>query len=433
MFYNKKIILKYAIVCILAGGFRTVSAEVTNRGVSVASSTFKSFNSGSVVRDSELSEPLDLLEDFYPSITVSYSKHDNVRRRSDIDESDSRLEINPTLDYRKDLGRHKLLLSYSGRFTRHNDLETEDAESNLLNAKLGLDVNKRFDLDLFIGTGETFEDRGISGSRAFNQSIIVEDETPDIVDLDFYGADLVYGRKFSRLKVVLGFEKEEYSFKNNFQGADQPETNRDRERDSLHLDLGYDIGSKTTFFARLQENEVDYARDFNNLDSEETSYLLGLRWKPSYALSGVIGVGKTEKEFTDPSREDFDGSTYYVNLSYAWKPFSTFNLNFSRFVEEPGDEAADFFVSDLFGISWDHSLTERVSFGLYAKKIDDEFNNGRNDEFTDYGINLDYIFRKWLTFGFYYGQIERESNQIDIPYTDRYYGIRLRSDLRRSD
>lgn len=408
-------------------------AEVTTRGVSVASSTYKSFNSGSVVRDSELNEPLELLEDFYPSISVTYANHDNVRRRSDLDESDTKLVVSPTLSYRKDIGRHKLLLSYDGKFSRHSDLETEDAESNLFNAKVGLDINKRFDLDVFAGTGETFEDRGISGSRAFNQSIIIDDETPDIVNIDFYGADLIYGRKFSRLKAVIGFEKEEFSFKNNFQGEDQPETSRNRERDSLHLDLGYDIGSKTTLFGRLTKNDIDYARDFNSLDSEETSYLIGLRWKPSYALSGVIGVGKTKKDFEDPVREDFDGSTYYVNLSYAWKPFSTFNMSFSRLVEEPGDDFSDFFVSDLIGLSWDHSLTERLSFGIYAKKIDDDFNTGRNDEFTDYGINLDYIFRKWLTLGLYYGQIERESNDIDIPYTDKYYGVRLKSDLRKAN
>ena len=433
LFYNSKIISSLAVACICMTFFGNAFAEVTTRGVSVASSTYKSFNSGSVVRDSELEEPLDLLEDFYPSVSITYGQHDNVRRRSDLDEEDGKFTVTPELSYRKDIGRHKLLLSYSGIYTLHDDLTAEDAESNIFNAKLGLDINRRLDLDVFFGTGETFEDRGISGSRAFNQSIIIEDETPDIVDMEFYGADLVYGRDFSRLKAVIGFEKEEFSFANNFQGSDLPEASRDRERDTIHLDIGYDIGSKTTLFARLQEIEIDYARDLNSLDSEEKSYLIGLRWRPTYALSGVAGFGNTEKDFVDPAREDFDGSTYYVNLNYAWKPFSTFALNFSRFVEEPGDDISDYFVSDLIGASWNHSLTERLSFGLYAKTIDDEFNNGRIDEFTDYGLNVDYIFRKWLTLGVYYGRIERESNQPDIPYTDKYYGFSIKSDLRKTD
>jgi len=160
--------------------------------------------------------------------------------------------------------------------------------------------------------------------------------------------------------------------------------------------------------------------------------LIGLRWKATNRLSGVIGIGKTDKDFDDPQRADFDGNQYYANLSYQLSPFSVINLNASSLVEEPGDDESDYYESELFGVSWDHALTDRWSFGLYGKLIEDDYNTERQDDFTDIGANLDYILRRWLTVGVYYGQIERDSNADNVSYEDEYLGIRVKSDLRGS-
>jgi hypothetical protein len=105
-------------------------------------------------------------------------------------------------------------------------------------------------------------------------------------------------------------------------------------------------------------------------------------------------------------------------------------LGASKLVEEPGDEFADFYESELLGLAWNHSLNEALSLGVFYKWIDDTYNNGRIDDFTDFGITLDYAVRSWLTAGLYYGEIERGSNIDNVAYSDRYFGIQLRSDLR---
>ena len=70
--------------------------SVTSRGVSSASNTYKSFNQSSIVRDSDINQPLDLLDNFYPSIEVTYASHDNVRRRTDVNESDNKWAVSYT-------------------------------------------------------------------------------------------------------------------------------------------------------------------------------------------------------------------------------------------------------------------------------------------------------------------------------------------------
>ena len=67
---------------------------------------------------------------------------------------------------------------------------------------------------------------------------------------------------------------------------------------------------------------------------------------------------------------------------------------------------------------------------MFVKWIDDSYNTERQDEFTDFGITLNYDVRSWLSAGLFYGEIQRESNVGNVAYDDRYFGIQLRSDLR---
>jgi len=406
--------------------------QVTDRGLSSAANTTRSYNDASIARDSGLSQPLDLLNDFYPAIEVTIADHDNVRRRPDFDESDLKIVATPSLAYRTNFGRHQFYAAYTGTFTFHDDLSQEDAQSNAINAKLGLDLARRWDLDLFGGFGNSYEERGISGSRGFeNFTRDGFDRGPEEVDYFNYGADLIFGRKTGIVTAVLGFEHNEVSFSNaELLNAQRPE-DRDREVDSLHLDVNWQFAAKTSVFGRIQQYDTDYDSPTTTLDSEQTDYLIGLRWKPSAALSGVVGLGRSDKDFDDVTRAGYDGDIYYANLNYRINPFSNISLAASRTIEEPGDELANFYDSEFVGVGWNHALTPKLVFDVYAKWIDDDYDIGREDKFQDWGVGLDYIWRNWLTAGIYYGEVERESSLGNsVAYDDAYFGIRLRSDLR---
>jgi len=198
----------------------------------------------------------------------------------------------------------------------------------------------------------------------------------------------------------------------------------------VHFDLSYKIGAKTSIFGRVQYSETDYDRQFNSLDNEQADYLIGVRWKPANALSGTIGIGSSDRDFDDPTREGFDDTIYYANLNYQLNPFSNITVNASRNVEEPGDAVSDFFESDLIAVGWNHALTSQLALNTYVQWIDDDFNTNRRDEYFDWGVGLDYIWRPWLTAGIFYGETERDSTLATEEFDDAFYGIRFRSDLR---
>ena len=409
-----------------------VLAQVASKGLTLPANTSRSYQDASINRASGAYQPLDLLNDFYPSIEVDISSHDNVRRRPDVEEDDIRIAVSPSLGYRTNLGRHQFYAAYQGRFTFHQDIDQEDSESNTLSAKLGLDLSRRWDLELFGSLGETYERRGISGGREFsafrNNGF---DSGPETVDFVSYGADLIFGRKIGIVQAVLGYEYIGTGFdSNDLADTTNFADSRDRSSEIVHFDLNWQFADRTSVFGRVQKTDVDYERQDTRLDSDQTDYLVGLRWKPANSLSGTVGLGVTEKDFDDIGRERFDGSIYYADVSYAWNPFSIFSLSASRTVEEPGDELADYYGSEFIGAGWSHALNSRWSFDLYAKAIDDDFNINREDQFFDWGGELNYVWRNWLTASLYYGEIERESTRQDVEYEDTYFGLRLRSDLR---
>jgi len=127
----------------------------------------------------------------------------------------------------------------------------------------------------------------------------------------------------------------------------------------VHLDLTWHFAPKTSVFGRVQFTDTNFDIQEPDLDSEQVEYLVGLRFKPANALSGVVGAGRTVRQFDDIEREEFDGSTYYVNLNYSINPFSTIEFNASRFVEDPSDAESSFFESEFFALGWTHALTEK--------------------------------------------------------------------------
>jgi hypothetical protein len=407
------------------------NAQVSDKGLTPAANTYRSYQNASIVRDSGLSQPLDLLNDFYPAITVTAAKHDNVRRRPDLAEDDLKITAMPSLGYRTNIGRHKFYAAYSGVYTFHQDIEQEDAESNSLLANLGLDLSRRWDLELFGGFGDSFEERGISGGRDFvDYTGNAFNRGPEKLEYKAYGADLIFGRKIGILKAVLGYEYVETTFSSDDELLRFTAAERDREAESIHLDVEWQFGAKTSVFGRVDQTETDYFRVAHELDSTQTDYLIGLRWKPSGALSGLAGIGRSEKDFVSPDQQDYDSSVYYANLNYAFSAFSNLQFAASRQVEEPSDGLSSYYETDFYGIGWNHALSQRVVLDAYYKWSDDHYNTGREDSFVDWGVGVDYVWRRWMTVGIYYGEIERESNVANIAYDDSYIGLRLRSDLR---
>lgn len=352
----------------------------------------------------------------HASIGVSYLHTDNVRRTPD-GESDDGFTISPALTYKAALGRHTAQLGASAELARFNEFDDEDYDSYTLDGAINLDVTRKLDIDAFAAFTAATESRGSSGSR------VVQTGDRDEVEILAYGARATYGRLTNRIQLRAGVDREEWRYQNNAQDF------RDRDVDNLRGAVYYNFSPRTSLFARVVFSDIEYVRPIRNLDSEETSYSVGVRWQATAQTRGEFSVGRQEKEFDDPGLKDFEGTVY--NGRIRWMPTRRTGVNLygSRTTEETTTVEDGFFVSELLGISADHALTERLTAIAYFNHTDDEFDSGREDEIQDYGIGFDYALLRWLSVGARYGHIERESNDPLAEFEEEFVKLTLRGDF----
>jgi len=355
-------------------------------------------------------------EGLYATLGVAYSHNSNVRRDSvggAGDEGDSAYVFTPGAGYKRFFGRHSAELAVTSQFTRYEDFSEENTESYTIDGLANLDITRILDLDLFASFTDTAEPRGGSGTR------LVQDPDPDQVEITGYGGVVTIGRRASRLQIELGADRSQWRYQNNQQQF------RDRDDDRLHGRVYYNISPRTSVFAGASLTDVDFVRQGLINDSEELAYEVGGRWDVTAKTSGELSVGRTEKDFDDPALDDVDTTTLAGRLSWSPRQRTTFSLYGSRQFEETTSVDDSFYISELLGVSVSQSFGARWNAFAYYNETNDDFDSGRKDDITDYGVGVDYSLRRWLSVGAQYSVVERDSNIAGNDYEDEIISLFL--------
>lgn len=355
-------------------------------------------------------------EGLYAAVGVAYSHRSNVRRESVEGagtEGDYAFLITPQAGYKRFLGRHSGEVSVTSQITRFRDFTEENTENYTINGLSNLDITRILDLDLFASFTEAAEPRGGSGTRS------VQDLEPDKVEITGYGGAFTIGRPASRLQVRVGADRSQWRYQNNQQEF------RDRDDDRVHGRVYYNISPRTSVFVGAGLTDIDFIRQGSNIDSEELSYEVGGRWDVTARTTGQVSVGRTEKDFDNPVLEDVDTTTLAGRLSWAARPRTTFNVYGSRQFEESTSVDDSYFISELLGVSVSQSFGARWNAFAYYNQTNDEFESGREDDITDYGLRLDYSLRRWLSLGVQYSVVERDSSAPGNNYEDEIISLFL--------
>jgi len=361
-------------------------------------------------------------EGLYAAVGIAYSHRSNVRRESvaaggNGGEGDSAMVITPQAGYKRMFGRHSAEVGVTTQFTRFQDLTSEDTQNYTIKGLSNLDISRLLDLDLFASFTDAAEPRGGSGTRPF------QDIEPDEVEITQYGGAFTVGRRAARIQLEAGADRSEWRYQNNQQEV------RDRDDDRLHGRVFYNISPRTSLFVGASLTDVDYRLAGLGLDSEELGYEVGGRWDVSARTTGQVSVGRTEKDFDNPALADVDATTLAGRLSWSPRQRTTFNLYGSRQFEETTSVGDIFFISELIGASLNQAIGSRWDASAYINQTNDEFESGRRDEILDYGVGLDYAFRRWLSLGARYSVIERDSNVPGNDFDDEVLSLLLNGNL----
>jgi polysaccharide biosynthesis protein VpsM len=355
-------------------------------------------------------------EGLYAAVGVAYSHRSNVRRESVEgagDESDSAYVITPQAGYKRYFGRHSAEVGVRTQFTRFKDFSDENTQNYTIDGLTNLDITRTVDLDLFASFTDAAEPRGGSGTR------FIQDLEPDEVEVTRFGGAATVGQQTGRMQVQVGADRSQWRYQNNQQEF------RDRDNDRVHGRVFYNISPRTAVFVGASHTNIDFIRQGLDADSEERTYEVGARWDVSARTTGQVSVGRTRKDFDNPAVDDAETTTLAGRLSWSPRQRTTFNLYGSRQFEETTSVDDNFYISELLGVSVSQSFGARWNAFAYYNLTDDEFDSGRNDDITDYGVGLDYSLRRWLSVGAQYSVIERESNIPGFDYEDEVVSLFL--------
>jgi len=355
---------------------------------------------------------IELLSGVYPAMTVVASRASNPLR-TENGEPDTIVWYWPSIVYRTSVGRHEAQIGYSGIFKRYQKFDDQDTDNQIVDAGLDLDISERLDVNLQTVLAEGSETRGAPGTPL----PLFPLEDPNEFDSRSYFAEAIYGRRTNTIQLSGAIVHNEVRYTNNDQQA------RDRDRDSLRGRIYYNVAPSTSLFAQARVADIDYQDPTSVLDNTETAGFLGVLWEATEATFGEAMIGRLDKDFNDPSEDDFDGTAALLRADWLARPFTRVRLYASRTTEETSDPSASFFVSNLIGAAVEHEFTSRWTGYMYLNRTKDEFSNDRQDRFTDFGIGFDYDLTRLISLGVLYGDAKRSSNDPRADFDDEFVSI----------
>jgi len=363
----------------------------------------------------------NVLAGFYASLGVAVGWTDNVNRvSSPAEESDTFTAFTPALGFRTNVGRHEASIDYTGYAERYQDFDNLNSMDNSLRAAMDFDFTEKLDAGIFAGFADVNERRGTSGSQIMQ----LEPNEVEIVD---YGATLTYGTDAARhMQVRIGANAEDWRYQNNNQEF------RDRDTTGAFGEIHYNATAKTSLFLLGTYRDFEYTEASATVpDSEETTIQGGVEWQATEKTTGRISVGTLNKDFKNPAVPDEDTLTYTARIRWQPQIRTGVNLYGSRRTEETNSALDNFYTSTLWGLNMDHSFADRWSGNAYYNNISDEYDSGRDDTFNDFGVGVNYAFRRWLSLGARYGYIKRDSNIAVNNYKENYFAFTLQANYQQ--
>ena len=363
-----------------------------------------------------------VLSGFYASLGVAIGRTDNVNRvPSPAEDSDTITVFTPALGYRTAVGRHQASIDYVGFAEEYKDFDNLSAMDNRVSAAMDFDFTEKLDAGIFAGYADVNERRGTSGS----QILQIDPNEVEIID---YGATLNYGTDAAKhMQVRIGANAENWRYQNNEQEF------RDRDTNGFFGEIHYNVTAKTSVFVLGTFRDFEYTQANATVsDSEETTLQGGVEWQATDKTTGRVSVGTLDKDFKDPSVPDEDTLTYTARIHWQAQTRTGVDLYGSRRTEETNSALDNFYTSTLWGIRMDHSFADRWSGNAYYNNINDDYDSGRDDKFHDFGIGVDYAFRRWLSLGARYGYIKRDSNIAINNYEENYFAFTLQANYQQN-
>jgi hypothetical protein len=354
--------------------------------------------------------------DVTPTLDFGFRYDDNVIRSSTDKISSWSQIISPQVVMLNSFGASQVRVGYRLRNERYYSSSEDNYTDHFFFAGVDFELNSRHRLDIGLDYTDGHEDRGTGFSIGNAQAINSPDKfkQAEFDMLYSYGAFNADGR----LETNFNITNRDYDINTPQYLA------RDRTFTTLGGAFFYRIGAATDATFDIIYRDVSYKFDANTLsplDSQQISYLLGLKWEATAQTSGFAKIGYQEKDFESALRDDFSGVDWAAGI--LWEPVEYSSVEFTtRNDTNETNGEGNFIRGRDYEVEWRHEWLERLRSSASITWGTDRYegqNIGlsiREDDLTRFRASVYYQFRRWVNIEVGYIYDERESNRTAIEY-----------------
>jgi len=245
-------------------------------------------------------------------------------------------------------------------------------------------------------------------------------------------------RRFrNTVQVVLGYMREKIGFDFGYKNIrdDYNNLNDLDKHEHVFTTTGYyQLFPKTSIFGEYNFGEVIYDKNNTNSDSKYHQYRLGVKGQIAPKLTGLVKIGYKKTDYKDSSKNNFEGFTAFVNVTYDLKERTALNAYLERGSEESTYSTNSYFEYAKGGLKLDHELLDRlflVGGGYYQiNKYPDQTTEGsvtarRRDKVYDGTVGLRYEIKDWVFLETDYEYKQRDSKFATFDYKDNRFSTKV--------
>ncbi|MDY6854457.1 MAG: outer membrane beta-barrel protein [Thermodesulfobacteriota bacterium] len=357
-----------------------------------------------------------------PLLNLKGTYTDNVYQTSDEEESDLITTLSPFIGFALPVKRHVIKFDYMADIIKYSEYNEHDTEDHLLKGLIDLQFQDKWNVKF--------------GNDWNSSSTPPEFETDERNDFYLNTSFAKVSYKFAdRYTINTDYKHITKRFDKSYPKYSDRLDNFDR--DDIGASIVYQAWAKTSILFEYIFTDIDNEDyDFPSTDSESHTAYIGLIWKATAKLTGVIKGGYIGRDYDDAGEDETDFA-YYADLTYNWSKDTIFLFSGAREILETSVTAEEGpygtnYISTSADISLEHRFTSKLSssFGV-SYTLNDFSEKGtigkkrKDDRYTVTAGLTHKIIKDWLIGNLKYDLTNNESNIAIEDYKENQVTFNL--------
>jgi len=367
--------------------------------------------------------------EFAPIFEAAESYNDNIFQNNGIKKESilTQFHAGGQLALARQFNRYAL--TYTLQSSQYHNSPQDDYIDHFVGGTSHIEFTSRNRLDVNLGYLDSHYQRGVFLGRDLLAPTTLKAQ-PDQYHLHSADATYRYGRAEAKGNLELKFNVQDYTFENNREFT----AVQDRTQFIVTPGFYFRIAPKTTLQSQVENQLIKYRQtEASAFDSLKQRFLLGGTW--SYSAKTQVGarIGYLRQEFDNPKSKEFDDVTWDISANWAPLSYSRLNLSIARDVS-PSVASDNLRASDRYRLNWAHDWTPRVTTKVFgALENAENLVNNRQDDYTSFGVDLNYGIRRWLGIGINYSYRHLKSSADVLDFNQNAVMLYITGNPRISD